>query len=203
MLTTKPPIYDKISSRYDRVIAPFERRFLARWRKETLSRLPSESSILEIGAGTGLNFAHYPKIRCGVASELSFKMLEIARTKEHPKELQFIQSAAEKIPFADNSFDSCFATLVFCSVKSPQEAFAELKRVVKPCGKIVLLEHVRPKGFLLGNIFDVLNFFTVRLFEDHFNRRTTEEAKQAGLEIINVEQKAASIINIIECKVAK
>lgn len=202
-MTAKPPIYDKISSRYDRVIAPFERRFLTRWRKETLSLLPSNSTILEIGAGTGLNLPHYPSVRCGVASELSYKMLEIARKKEHPKELQFVQSAAEKIPFADNSFDAAFATLVFCSVVSPAAAFAELRRVVKPLGKIVLLEHVRPKGLLLGSLFDVLNFFTVCLFEDHFNRRTAEEAKHAGLEIINVEQKAASIVNIIECKVTK
>lgn len=184
------------------MMAPLEKRFIARWRKETLSRLPSNGFILEIGAGTGLNFAHYPKIRCGVASELSYKMIEIAREKSHPKELQFVQSAAEKIPFADNSFDAAFATLVFCSVVSPEAAFAELKRVVKPEGKIVLLEHVRPKG-LLGIVSDILNFFTVPLFEDHYNRRTAEEAKRAGLEIISVEQKAATIINIIECKVTK
>ncbi len=200
---TKPPIYDKIAPRYDAVFAPLEKRFFVQWRKQTLSLLPENCSVLEIGAGTGLNFSHYPKISCGVASELSFKMLEFAREKEKPDELKLVQSTAEKIPFADNSFDAAFATLVFCSVKSPQEAFLELRRVVKPEGKIVLLEHVRPNGLLLAPVFDVLNFFTVRLFEDHFNRRTVEEAKKAGLQIESIKQKAASIINIIECKVTK
>jgi ubiquinone/menaquinone biosynthesis C-methylase UbiE len=196
-------VYDRVASRYETMISPLERFGLTRWRKEALSLLPANSRILEIGAGTGLNFAHYPQGVCGVASELSFKMIEIARKKkEKPSGVQFVQSSAEKIPFADNSFDAAFATLVFCSVASPQDALAEMKRVVRTQGKIVLLDHVRPKG-IFGPVFDVINFFTVRLFEDHFNRRTAEEARKAGLEIITAKQRALSIINIIECKVTK
>lgn len=195
-----PQSYDRVASRYDKLISPLESFGLTRWRKEALSLLPADSHILEIGAGTGLNFAHYPKNTCGVASELSFNMIEIAREKkEKPNGIQFVQSSAEKIPFADNSFDAAFATLVFCSVNSPQEAFAEMKRVVRPQGKIVLLDHVRPKG-ILGPVFDVISFFTVRLFEDHFNRRTADEARKAGFEIKRVEQRALSVINIIELR---
>jgi ubiquinone/menaquinone biosynthesis C-methylase UbiE len=196
----KPPIYDRFASRYECAIGPLERRYLSKLRKETLSLLPSNSRILEVGAGTGLNFPHYPQGTRGVASELSYKMIEIARIKERLKDIQLVQSAAERIPFRDNSFDAAFATLVFCSLQSPRDAFAELKRVVRAGGKIVLLEHVRPKG-LLGPVFDALNVFTVRLFEDHFNRRTAEEAEKAGLQIIKIEQRATSIINIIECRV--
>lgn len=196
-------VYDPVASRYDRMISPLERFGLTRWRKEALSLLPADSRILEIGAGTGLNFAHYPQGTCGVASELSFKMIEIARKKkEKPSGVQFVQSSAENIPFADNSFDAAFATLVLCSVALPQDALAEMKRVVRSEGKIVLLDHVRPKG-LLGPAFDVISFFTVRLFEDHFNRRTAEEVRKAGLEITTVKQRALSVINIIECKVTK
>lgn len=203
MRKLKQQSYDPVASRYDRMISPLERFGLSRWRKEALSLLPANSRVLEIGAGTGLNFAHYPNGTCGVASELSYNMIEIAREKkEKPHCVQFVQSSAEEIPFADASFDVAFATLVFCSVNSPQAALAEMKRVVRPEGKIILLDHVRPKG-VLGPAFDVLSFFTSRLFEDHFNRRTAEETKKAGLEIITVKQRALSVINIIECKVNK
>jgi ubiquinone/menaquinone biosynthesis C-methylase UbiE len=192
--------YDKFADSYDRKIAPLEKRFLDRWRAETLAHLPENARILEIGAGTGLNFKHYPHCRHAVASELSFKMLEIAKTKTASIEL--VQADAEKLPFPDESFDAAFATLVFCSLPNPEQAFAELRRVLKSNGKIILLEHVRPKG-LLGYLFDVLNLFTVALFEDHFNRRTAETAENSGLKILEVKPKAFGIVNLIVCEVEK
>ncbi|MGI8837961.1 MAG: class I SAM-dependent methyltransferase, partial [Pyrinomonadaceae bacterium] len=98
-----------------------------------------------------------------------------------------IQSCAEHLPFANNSFDAAFATLVFCSVARPEAAFAELRRVVKPGGVVMLLEHVRPNN-LLGSLFDLLNWITVPLFDDHFNRRTAATAKAAGLNVVRVEK---------------
>jgi len=132
-------VYDRLAARYDRLIAPLERRFLSRWRTQTLSALPENSLLLEVGAGTGLNFPFYPQGARGVASEMSREMLKIARTKERPARVHLAQSCAEELPFADASFDAAFATLVFCSVASPQKAFQELRRVVRPGGIIALL----------------------------------------------------------------
>jgi ubiquinone/menaquinone biosynthesis C-methylase UbiE len=179
------------------VFAPFEKRFLANWRQETLSILPENSKILEIGAGTGANFTFYPLCKHAVASEISFKMLEIARNKTD--KIKLIQSDAETLPFAANSFDAAFATLVLCSIPNPENAFAELQRVVKPNGKIALLEHVRPNG-LLGYAFDLLNIFTVALIEDYFNRQTAKLAENTGLKILEVRQKAFGIVNLIVCE---
>jgi ubiquinone/menaquinone biosynthesis C-methylase UbiE len=190
-------IYDRLAKGYDKAFAPFEKRFLSAWRKETLSFLPENARILEIGAGTGANFVFYPQQSSAVASEISIKMLEFARRKTN--EIRLVQANAETLPFAANSFDAAFATLVFCSVPKPENAFEELKRVVKPNGKIVLLEHVRPKG-LPGFIFDFLNIFTVRLIEDHFNRQTANLAENAGLKILEVRQKAFGVINLIVCE---
>src|SRR5687768_14515834 len=120
-------IYDKLAERYDRALNPFERRFLKVWRRETLARLPENAHILEIGAGTGANFEHYPRCKHAVASEISFKMLEIARGKTNSVDL--VQAGAEALPFVENSFDAAFATLVFCSILQPENAFTELKRV--------------------------------------------------------------------------
>jgi SAM-dependent methyltransferase len=156
--------------------------------------------ILEVGAGTGLNFAHYPRGVSGAATEPSREMLRRAREKTRPAGIRLVQNSAEALPFADDSFDAAFATLVFCSVASPPEAFAELRRVVRAGGRVVLLEHVRPEG-LLGPVFDAFSFFTVRLFRDHFNRRTAEEARRAGLRLLRVERHALGIIQLIVCEV--
>ena len=190
-------IYDKFAKSYDKSFAPFEKRFLSRWREETLSYLPENSKILEIGAGTGANFQFYPTCQHAVASEISLKMLEFARRKTNSIEL--IQTNAETLPFAENTFDAAFATLVFCSITKPENAFAELQRIIKPKGKIVLLEHVRPNG-LLGFAFDLLNILTVAMIEDHFNRQTAKLAEQSGLKVLEVKRKAFGIINLIVCE---
>lgn len=195
----KPAVYDRFARHYDRLIAPLERRFLARLRAQTLNALPADSRVLEVGAGTGLNFPFYPRGAHGVASELSCKMLERAHGKNRPASIHLVQTSAEQLPFADASFDAAFATLVFCSVASPRKAFAELRRVVRPGGTIALLEHVRPKG-ILGWCFDALNVVTVALFDDHFNRRTADEARRAGFELLRVERRLLGIINIIVCR---
>ena len=200
-----PPVrkratYDRLASHYDDAMRPLERWFLARLRAAALSELPAGGRILEIGAGTGLNFPFYPRAARGAASELSGEMIERARGKNRPAGVHLVQNSAEALPFADASFDAAFATLVFCSVASPQQAFAELRRVVSPGGKVVLLEHVRPRG-LLGPLFDLLSIFTVALFDDHFNRRTAREASRAGLQPLRIRPVAFGIINLIVCRV--
>jgi ubiquinone/menaquinone biosynthesis C-methylase UbiE len=188
--------YDDLAPRYERALRPLERWFLERWRAQTLAHLPSDSRILEVGAGTGLNFPFYPCGAYGVASELSREMLKVAAGKSKPESVCLMQNSAEQLPFEEATFDAAFATLVFCSVSSQPKAFAELRRVVKPGGRIVLLEHVRPQG-LLGPVFDLLNLLTVLLLDDHFNRRTAEEAQRAGLSVERIERKAQGIFNLI------
>lgn len=190
-------IYDKLAAGYDKVFAPFEKRFLERWRAETLSHLPENSHILEIGAGTGANFKFYPPSKCAAASEISIKMIEFAKQKTN--EISLVQADAEILPFPESYFDAAFATLVFCSIPKPENAFAELRRVVKRGGKIILLEHVRPNG-ILGYGFDLLNIFTTALIEDCFNRKTAKLAEKSGLKISSLESKAFGIVNLIVCE---
>lgn len=195
-----PRTYDEVAPHYDAAMRPLERWFLARLRAATLRHLPNNARILEIGAGTGLNFVYYPHNAQGVATEPSTEMLRIAAEKRRPSGVKLLQSCAEALPFKNKSFDAVLASLVFCSVKSPAEVFAEVRRVVRAGGTVLLLEHVRPKG-LLGPVFDLLNLLTVPLFDDHFNRRTADDARAAGLEVLRVEKSMLGIINLITCRV--
>jgi ubiquinone/menaquinone biosynthesis C-methylase UbiE len=195
-----PRTYDDIALHYDKAMRPIDRWFLASLRTRALGRLPKSGRILEIGAGTGGNFNLYPLDTFTVATEPSRGMLHEATRKKRPAALSLVQSRAEQLPFPENSFDAAFATLVFCSLASPAQAFSELRRVVKTGGTIVLLEHVRPEG-LLGPIFDLLNLLTEPLFEDHFNRRTAATASAAGLKDVAVEKRFLGIINIIAARV--
>lgn len=198
---TTSSVYDRLASRYDRAMQPLERLLLARLRAEAWRELPADAScILEVGSGTGVNFPFYPKDARGACVELSFEMIRQAQTKPRPRAIRLVQASAEQLPFADNSFDAALATLVFCSIASPAQAFAEVRRVVRAGGRVVLLEHVRPRG-LLGPVFDALSLLTVPLFDDHFNRRTAEEAWSAGLRVLRVEPHALGIVQLIMCEV--
>ena len=190
--------YDRIAPRYERSIAPFERWFLTNLRREAIAALPKSGCILELGAGTGLNFVHYNPETQVVATEPSTEMIRIAATKA--TSVALAQSCAEQLPFQDYSIDGAMGTLVMCSVKSPEQVFAELQRVVRPGGTISLLEHVRPDGWL-GPLFDLLNLVTVRLAADHFNRRTVMLAESAGLKVIKRRKVGLGIINLITCEV--
>lgn len=192
--------YDDIAPHYDNMMRPLDRWFLARLREATFRYLPEGARILEIGAGTGRNFVYYPTNALAIASEPNRVMIKIANQKQRPNNAGLVQSCAEQLPFKTDSFDAAFATLVFCSLARPRDAFAELRRVVKSGGTVILLEHVRPRG-LLGPVFDLLNLITVPLFDDHFNRRTAEDAQANGLQILKIDRSLLGIINLISCRV--
>lgn len=204
MGTPGPPqgeTYDRLAARYDRLIRPLERMGLARLRAAALGEVPEDARLLEVGAGTGANFRYYPRTSRGVASEPSGEMLKRACGKRAsaPVEISLVQARAEQLPFNDGAFDAALATLVFCSVASPPRAFAELRRVVRAGGVVVLLEHVRPDG-PLGYVFDALSRLTVAVFADHFNRRTAEEARRAGLRVTRVEKHLLGVVQLIVCR---
>jgi ubiquinone/menaquinone biosynthesis C-methylase UbiE len=196
----RPPAYDRFAAHYDRVMRPFERGLVARLRAAAMRELPAGARLVEIGAGTGANFALYPTGATVAATELSIEMLRRANMRPPPANVALVQSPAERLPFADSSFDAALSTLVLCSVESIGAALSELRRVVRASGRVVLVEHVRPPG-LLGHLFDAASLLTVPFLEDHFNRRTADEAARAGLRVLRVEPHALGIVQLIVCEV--
>jgi ubiquinone/menaquinone biosynthesis C-methylase UbiE len=104
----------------------------------------------------------------------------------------------QHLNFADDSFDTVFATFVFCSVPDPVAGLKELRRVCKPDGKLLLLEHMRPENFVLGLIFDLFNPVIVRMMGANINRRTINNIRQAGWQIKTEECLSSDIVRMIE-----
>ncbi len=131
---------------YDRfLIGASQQAGLAEKRCEALAAASGE--VLEIGAGTGLNLAAYPRegITRLVCTEPSLAMSSQlqARSGEAPIEIEVVAASAEQLPFGDASFDCVTGTLVLCEAGSPPAALAEIARVLRPGGHYLFLEHVR------------------------------------------------------------
>ncbi len=189
--------YDRFARFYDRAFTPLERFYLASLRQGVLAELPVEGHILEIGAGTGVNFKLYPEGSHAVASEISMQMIAIAKDKTN--RIDIVQADAQELPFPANRFDAAFATLVFCSVPDPVRGLSEIRRVLKPGGLLLLIEHVRPDG-ALGYAFDAISRLTVALADDHFDRRTAENVRAAGFENVIVEKRLGGVLNVIRSR---
>jgi len=180
--------YDRIAPVYDLMEALMERAAKG-WRELLWAQVEGEK-ILEVGVGTGKNMPYYPKGRRITAIDLSAKMLQRARRRAERMgvEVELMQMDAQALDFPDSTFDTVVATFVFCSVPDPVQGLRELGRVAKSKGKILLLEHMRPRSRWLGKLFDLLNPITARLFGFNINRRTLENVRKAGLEVEEVQE---------------
>jgi ubiquinone/menaquinone biosynthesis C-methylase UbiE len=163
-----------------------ERRFFEPLRRELIEQ--ASGLVLEIGAGNGLNFPFYPpeKVTRVEAIEPDSTMLTYASQREPLARVpvHLTQATAEALPFDDESFDCALATLVFCSVSEPARALREARRVLKPGGKLLLLEHVRSQSRFLSRVQDVLVPFTTRMAGNcHWNRETGQAVSEAGFQI--------------------
>jgi len=193
--------YDRLAFFYDFLEAPLERYRFAHWRSR-LTDLIVGDRALEVGVGTGKNLRHYPRNVKITAIDFSSRMLERARKRAlvFGSMVQLQKMDVQQLAFPDNSFDTVFATFVFCSVPDPVAGLKELKRVCKPNGRLLLLEHMRPSNVLLGMLFDVVNPMMVRMMGANINRRTMDNIKKAGWQILKEEHLSGDIVRWVEAK---
>jgi ubiquinone/menaquinone biosynthesis C-methylase UbiE len=146
--------YNRVAFLYDFIEAPLERMRFSAWRKKLQTGIKGERA-LEVGVGTGKNLAYYPEEVRITAIELSPRMLAQAQRKLAKSHLNvdLQEMDVQRLDFADYLFDTVFATFVFCSVPDPVDGLRELRRVCKPEGRLLLLEHMRPNHPALGFIF--------------------------------------------------
>jgi ubiquinone/menaquinone biosynthesis C-methylase UbiE len=126
---------------YDPFLSLGERLGMAARRRDLLA--PLHGRVLEVGAGTGLNLPHYP----AAVTELVLTEPEPAfhgrLRRRAGGAARIVAAPAEALPFPDASFEFVVSTLVLCTVADPSAALRELRRVLRPDGRLVFIEHVR------------------------------------------------------------
>jgi ubiquinone/menaquinone biosynthesis C-methylase UbiE len=184
-------IYGRVfAALYDVWFEPTERAGLAARRAALLGE--ARGRVLEIGAGTGLNLPHYPPAveelvlaepAAPMAARLRGKLDRTGRAGE------VIEAPAERLPFPDSAFDTVVATLVLCTVKDPAAALGEVRRVLRPGGRFLFLEHVRSEKKNLARWQDRLAPLWTRFGHGcHPNRDTAETLAASPLEVLRLER---------------
>lgn len=193
--------YNRLAPWYDLMEAPLERLRFSTYRRR-LTQALAGPRVLEVGVGTGKNMPYYPAGVEMTAIDLSPRMLAHARHRAARLHTQVTlrEMDVQALAFADQSFDTVFATFVFCSVPDPVLGLKELRRVCKPQGRLLLLEHMRPAGRFLGWLFDLLNPVVVRLMGANINRRTRENLERAGWNLERAQDVAGGIVWWLEAR---
>ncbi|HBY97072.1 MAG: methyltransferase domain-containing protein [Ardenticatenaceae bacterium] len=186
--------YQRIAPLYDRIEAMAEGRYRS-WRSHLWS-LVRGPKVLEVGVGTGKNMPFYPPGVEVTAVDLTPGMLERARRRAADLNLDvdLRLGDVQALDFPGAAFDDVVGTFTFCSVPNPVLGLRELARVVKPGGRVLLLEHVRAANPLVGALMDALNPLVVRMMGANINRRTVENVARSGLRLEGVQDLGAGSI---------
>jgi len=193
--------YDRMAWLFDAMERPIESRRFAGWRKRLTERIEGPR-VLEVGVGTGKNMPYYPAGFEITAIDLSPRMLNRAREKAARLNLtvDLREMDVQALDFPDHAFDTAFAAFVFCSVPDPVLGMSELRRVVKPGGRLLLLEHMRPDRKWAGFFFDVFNPLIVWLMGANINRRTMDNIRAAGWQVEVEEHLSSDVVRLIQAR---
>ena len=160
-------------------------RVFRRLRREALS--PAAGRILEIGFGTGINLGYYPEGThrvIGVDSNPGVARMARRRAAAHGIEVEHHQLSAEQLPFDAASFDTVVSTFTLCSIPDVQRALAEVRRVLRPDGEFIFLEHgLSPDPPVARWQRRINPVWKVVGDGCHLDRDTTDEVRRSGLEI--------------------
>ncbi len=143
--------------------------------------------ILEIGVGGGHNFPFYKNISKLYALEPSSELLAIAKTREVSVPVEFIHSGAERIPLANHSVDTVVSTWTLCSVENPETVLKEIRRVLKPGGQFLFVDHGTSPNLLIRIIQNILTPITKHFTGNcHLNRNIGKLVKEAGFTVQHI-----------------
>lgn len=174
--------YNRIAPIYELIDLPLELLFFRKWRKEALSGLSGK--VLEIGVGSGRNLKYYPAGCSLTGIDSSEGMLERAREKAREmKNVNLLLMDAEHLQFPDNSFDYVVTTFVLCTIPDPVKALKEMRRVLKPSGELIALEHMHSNNPIIDLFEHLIDPFLYFLLGDHTTRNTTRNIEKAGFKI--------------------
>ena len=192
--------WERYAPRYDRDMGFFERLQFGGGREWVCSRAVGE--VLEVAIGTGRNLAFYPDEVRLTGIDFSPAMLDIARRRatELGREVTLREADAQALPFPDATFDTVVCTLGLCGFPDDGAAIAEMYRVLRPGGTLLLLDHVGSSHRVVHAGQALLEKMTLRMLGDHQTRRPLPLVERAGfvvtrqvrLKLATVERLAAT-----------
>lgn len=183
--------FDAHAGHYDRQMGGAERWLLGTHRAWATSGAGGD--VLELAVGTGLNLPLYgAEVRHVLGLDLSEAMLDCARERVHAHRLEdrveVRRGDAEHLELPDTSVDTVVATYALCTIPDPDAALLEAKRVLRPGGGLVLVDHGPSRSALLRVAQRALNPLTVRWQSDDLLRDTHALVIAAGFEVVEADQ---------------
>jgi ubiquinone/menaquinone biosynthesis C-methylase UbiE len=177
------------ASTYDRFSKKSEEAGLAEMRSSLLAG--ASGDVLEIGGGTGANLGYYgAAVKSLTVTEPEPPMLKRLLRKAHEQNSQatVLRAPAEDLPFEDATFDTVVSTLVLCGVDDQPRAVRELRRVLRPGGRLIFIEHVRSDDPHTAKMQDRMNPLNRFLVCCDCNRPTLDTIRSTGFDVTELEQ---------------
>jgi len=192
--------WDKKSRSYDREMRFMERMLFGDSRQWACSQ--ANGDVLEVAVGTGLNLEAYPPDVRLTGIDLSDQMLDIARTRasELGREVELRQGDAHALPFDDATFDTVVCTFGLCAIPDIDTAVGEMARVLRPGGKLILVDHIESSSRIARGVQRTLEVVTVPMASVHFLRRPRTKVEKGPF---TVERSERFKLGLIERLVAR
>ena len=190
-------IWDESAPSYDKQIAFLEKTWFSGGRQWLGAR--ARGRVLEVAVGTGLNLSYYPADTQVTGVDLSPAMLAIARRRaaDLARAADLREGDAERLPFTDASFDTVVCALSLCSIADPAAAISEMRRVLGPGGRLLLLDHIGSTWPPVRGAQWLLERITIRAAGENFTRRQLPLVQAAGFQIVEVERLKAGTVERI------
>lgn len=185
----------KQADSYDRLIGWWERRMFGEDNRPwACSR--AEGKVLEVAVGTGLNLPFYDAELSVVGVDLSPDMLAIARRRalDTGRDVDLREGDAHDLAFDDGSFDTVVCTFSLCNIPDTDRALGEMHRVLRPGGRLILVDHIRSSVRPILWLQNAAELLTVRMDGDHLTRRPSVNAERQGFEITERERFARGVV---------
>ena len=190
-------VWDKSAPSYHKQIAFFEKSWFGGGREWLGER--TRGRVLEVAIGTGRNLPHYPADTTIAGIELSPAMLAIARQRAAGlgRDADLQEGDAERLPFADASFDTVVCALSLCTIPNPAAAIGEMNRVLVPAGRLLLLDHIASTWPPVYAAQWLLERITIRAAGEHFTRRQLPLVQADGFQVVEIERLKAGTVERI------
>jgi ubiquinone/menaquinone biosynthesis C-methylase UbiE len=186
--------WDKHAPRYDRQMQFFDRKLFGDTRAWICRQ--AHGQVLEVAIGTGLNLDFYPDDIRLTGVDLSPAMLDQARDRASTlgRTVDLQEGDAQALAFPDNSFDTVVCTFSLCAIPDEGQAVAEMGRVLRPGGRLLLADHIASSAPWARAVQRLLELVTIPLGGEHFRRRPLEQVRAQGFQVERQERFKLGIV---------